>query len=273
MSKTVLITGASKGVGRAAAELFASKGWNVVATMRSPDQETELTQRPNVLVTALDIEDPSSIARAVQQAQDKFGRIDLLVNNAGFGQYGPFEAITPAQIQKQFDVNVFGTMNAMRAVLPHFRAEGGGTIINVSSAGGRIGIPLISMYVASKFALEGFSEAVSYELASQNIVLKLVEPGGIATPFHETAAARYATDAALTDYDTYVAAFNRRFAAMHEGIATASQVAETIYTAATDGQDTLRYVVGEDAKGWIAERTRMNDSGHTQHMRAFFKVD
>lgn len=272
MNKTVLITGASKGVGRATALLFAAKGWHVVASMRSPEKETELTRHENIFPVRLDIEDTASIESALRQAQEKFGRIDLLINNAGFGQYGLFEALTPEQIQKQFDVNVFGTMNAMRVVLPHFRANKGGTIINVSSAGGRIGIPLISMYVASKFALEGFSEAVSYELASQNIVLKLVEPGGIATSFHEVSAEKYATGSGLTDYDAYVAAFNKRFAAMYDNLATAEQVAETIYTAATDGQDRLRYVVGEDAKGWIEARTHMSDEDYERHMRQFFKA-
>lgn len=120
------------------------------------------------------------------------------------------------------------------------------------------------MYVASKFALEGFSEAVAYELATQNIVLKLVESGGIATPFHEVSTEKYATSSALADYDTYVAAFNNRFAAMYENLATAERVAETIYVAATDGQDTLRYVVGNDAEGLIDARTRMGDEDYAR---------
>ncbi|MDO5611532.1 MAG: SDR family oxidoreductase [Pseudomonadota bacterium] len=270
MNKTVLITGTSSGIGLAAARLFADKGWNVIATMIDPAEQVKLPDAANIVRARLDIREPASIDTAVKSAIATFGKIDLLVNNAGFGQYGLFEAITPAQIQQQFDTNVFGTMNVMRALLPHFRSNKGGAIINVSSAGGRVGIPLISMYVASKFALEGFSEAVSYELKSQNISVKLVEPGGVATGFHAVSTEKYASSPALGDYDDYVAAFNARFARMYDNLAPAEQVAETIYQAATDGSDKLRYVVGEDAKAWINERTSMNDDAFAEHMRAFF---
>ncbi|UKB82062.1 SDR family oxidoreductase [Chryseobacterium sp. MEBOG06] len=270
MNKTVLITGSSTGIGRAAALLFSKNGWNVVATMRTPEAEKELNQLENVLVNRLDLEDVSSIENSIQEATDRFGKIDLLVNNAAFGQYGIFEALKPEQIEKQFSVNVFGTMNVIRAVLPHFRAQKEGKIINVSSAGGRIGIPLISMYVSSKFALEGFSEALSYELASQNISLKLVEPGGVATPFHETSAQLFATNPELTSYDVFSEAALNKLGQMGDMMSSAEEVADEIFKAATDNSDQFRYIVGEDAKSWINDRTSMDDLTFARHMRQLF---
>lgn len=272
MKKTILITGTSTGIGRATALLFAEKGWNVVATMRTPEKETELQQLENITVGRLDIEDADSIEKTINTSIEKFGKINVVVNNAAFGQYGLFEALTPEQIRHQFEVNVFGTMNVTRAILPHFRENKGGMVLNISSAGGRIGIPLISMYVSSKFALEGFSEALSYELASQNIIVKLVEPGGVATPFHEVSAKRYAINPALTDYDKYTAAFGMKMESMYKGIASAEEVAGEVYRAVTDDSDQFRYVVGNDAEGWISAKTSMSDLEFTRNMRELFKV-
>src|SRR5258708_19735592 len=133
MKKTALITGCSSGFGRAAALYFAERGWNVAATMRAPDQEKDLAAKNGVLVTRLDVQDPESIERGVRAALDRFGRIDALVNNAGFGLFGIFEATSREKIAAQFAVNVFGVMDVTRAVLPHFRAAGGGVILNVGS--------------------------------------------------------------------------------------------------------------------------------------------
>src|ERR1700754_3363976 len=203
MKKTVLITGASSGIGRAASLHFAKQGWNVMATMRHPEKETELGQLPNMLVTKLEVTDPASIKTAIEKGIAQFGQIDALVNNAGYGQQGLFEAISTAEIQAQFDVNVFGLMHVTRAILPHFRANKAGTIVNVSSGAGRFTVPLISIYSASKYAVEGFSEALAYELASQNIKVKLVEPGYVPTPFYEKAEKTFALDPSLTDYKAF----------------------------------------------------------------------
>ncbi|KPH14639.1 SDR family oxidoreductase [Chryseobacterium sp. ERMR1:04] len=273
MNKTVLITGSSTGIGRASAILFAKNGWNVVASMRSPENEKELTELDNVLVTKLDLEYPETIEKSLKETLERFGSLDLLVNNAAFGQYGVFEAIQPEQIEKQFRVNVFGTMNVIRTVLPYFRKKKQGSIINVSSAGGRIGIPLISMYVASKFALEGFSESLSYELASQNISLKLIEPGGVATPFHETSAKHFAADPELTDYQCFIEDSTALLGTMGEKMSSAESVAEEIFNAATDGSNQFRYAVGADAQEWIKNRTSMDDLTFSAHMRKLFKTN
>jgi NAD(P)-dependent dehydrogenase (short-subunit alcohol dehydrogenase family) len=154
LAKTVLITGTSSGIGLAAAKRFAAQGWNVVATQRTPEKDTELRGIPNVLLTRLDVQDISSMAPAIDAGIARFGRIDALVNNSGHGQYGLLEAVSHEQILAQFEVNVFGVMELTRAILPHFRNNKGGSVINVSSGAGLFTLPMISMYCASKFALE-----------------------------------------------------------------------------------------------------------------------
>src|ERR1700744_1454487 len=183
MKKTVLITGTSSGFGKESAKLFQKNGWNVIATMRSPEKEEELTQLEDVWVTRLDVQDAGSIEKIITGGIDRFGRIDALVNNAGYALIGAFESATRDQIGRQYAVNVFGLMDVTQAILPHFRGNGGGAIINVSSFGGIVALPFCSLYNSSKFAVEGFSEALSQELAPHNIAVKLVEPGGVQTNF------------------------------------------------------------------------------------------
>lgn len=250
MNKTILITGASAGIGKAAAKLFAANGWNVIATMRTPEKETELTQIENILVTTLDVQDKNTIEQAIREGISQFGKIDVLLNNAGYGVFGPVELATEAQIRQQFDVNLFGVIATMQAILPHFRANNEGTIINVSSVGGRIAFPIGGLYHATKFALEGLSESMSHELAHINIKMKIVEPGAIDTTF--LAAANVTTNEDIPVYDPFVKAFFDLYAAKAMDKTSAHGVAEVIYRAATDGTSQLRYVAGKDAEALIA---------------------
>lgn len=269
MNKTILITGSSSGIGKAAALKFAREGWNVIATMRSPELEQQLTALPNVLVTQLDVQNSASIQKAVQDGLDRFGQINAVINNAGYGQNGVFEAITPEQIQKQFEVNVFGVMNVTRALLPHFRQRKAGLILNISSGAGRFTLPMLSLYCASKFALEGFSEALSYELSSQNIVVKIIEPGGTETNFSNVTREEFAHNDTLADYDAFVDAANTMFAGMVAArLVTADDVADAIYEAATDGTNTLRYAIGnDDFKKRILARQQMPDQEYIQFIK------
>jgi NAD(P)-dependent dehydrogenase (short-subunit alcohol dehydrogenase family) len=272
MSKTILITGASSGIGRAAVRRFADNGWNVAATMPNPSAAGDLIRMPTVLVTRLDVRDDASIATSIAEAKARFGRIDAVLSNAGFGQYGVFEAISTEQVRHQFDVNVFGAMNLLRAILPEFRANGGGHVIVTSSAGGIYGLPVMSLYIATKFALEGFFESVSYELAAQNIKVKLIEPGGVATGFHDTAARKSSAAGGLaayqTFYDSVTAAVNEKVAS--HSLASADDVAHAIYEAATDNSDRLRYVVGEDAAAIISARRMTSEREFMDLIRAGF---
>lgn len=246
--KTVLITGCSSGIGKAAAKLFAARDWNVIATMRSPEK-AELAAANNLLLAKLDVQDRDGIARAIDTALARFGRIDALINNAGFSLGGVFEGIPREKIQEQFAVNVFGVMDVTRALLPHFRKNKSGLIINISSRAGLVGLPLNTLYCASKFALEGFSEALAYELASQNIIVKLVEPsGGVSsTDFGKRVAAERAPTVSLADYDGFIARANATYSGMAaKRMASADEIAQVIYGAATDGTNRLRYFCGED---------------------------
>lgn len=271
MKKVIFITGASSGLGKATSLFFAGQGWHVIATMRNPERESELTDNPNIFVTRLDVQESDSIATAIQLGIEKFGHIDVLLNNAGYGQQGIFEAVSPEKIREQFDVNVFGLMNVTRAVLPHFRANKNGMIINVTSGAGRVTVPLISIYAASKFAIEGFSESLSYELKSQNIKVKVIEPGYVATSFYERAANDFAFDANLNDYADFQTDMNTLFSSFGEmETASAADVAKDIFGAATDETDTLRYVVGPDLEPLIHLRNSVPDQDYMQAMRSRF---
>jgi NAD(P)-dependent dehydrogenase (short-subunit alcohol dehydrogenase family) len=157
--------------------LFSSRGWNVVATVRKPDDGRRLTDLKSVRILCLDVQDSDSIGNAVKYAIGHFGQIDVVVNNAGYSLFSLFEPASREAIQRQFDVNVFGAMDVIRVVLPHFRANHAGTIINISSGAGVFGAAMASIYCASKCAIEGFSESLSYELADLGIKVKIVELG------------------------------------------------------------------------------------------------
>jgi NAD(P)-dependent dehydrogenase (short-subunit alcohol dehydrogenase family) len=180
--KTVFITGASTGIGRAAVDFFRDKGWNVAATMRTPSDHADLPSE-RVRAFELDVTDPATIKPAVDQALHAFGKIDVLVNNAGYGAFGPFEAATNDQIERQYATNVTGLMFVTREFVPHFREQKSGVIVNISSVAGRATFPFYSLYHGTKWAVEGFSESLNFELAPFGIRVKLVEPGVIKTDF------------------------------------------------------------------------------------------
>ncbi len=269
MKKTILITGASSGIGRETAKLFQQKGWNVIATMRLPEEELELNNLTDILVTRLDVQDQSSIAGAIEEGITRFGRIDAILNNAGYALIGVFESATREQIQKQFNVNLFGLMDVTRAVLPYLRSQGSGTIINISSMGGQVAFPFGSLYHSTKFAVEGLSESLAHELYPLGISVKLIEPGSIATNF------RGAVDMIKNDiaiYDPMFAGFFNNYAqaAGHLSKATPTEVAQTIYEAATDGTDRLRYTIGPDAHFYINTKHQNSDTDYMQQMRGYF---
>ncbi len=247
MRQTIFITGASSGIGKDTAKFFQSKGWNVVATMRSPESEKELNQLENVLVTKLDVLDLDSIQQAVNSGLENFGSIDVLLNNAGYGAYGPLESFPRKNIVRQFNTNVIGLLDVTRAILPHFRANRKGIIINVSSMGGKITFPLGSLYHGTKFAVEGISESLRYEVEQFGGKVKIIEPGAIATDF----AGRsfdFNHDESLEAYQNIVTKIMNAFPQMIKNASPTSVVTKVIYEAATDGTSRLRYMAGKDAK-------------------------
>lgn len=271
MNKTIFITGASSGIGQATALYFANEGWNVVATMRNPEKQNILQNTDNVLVLPLDVENTKDIQNIIDKAIIKFGAIDVLLNNAGFGQHGLFEATTAEQIQRQFAVNFFGTLEVTRALLPYFRKQKSGCIITITSGVGRVTVPLVSTYAASKFALEGFFESLSFELASQNIKVKIIEPGNIATNFEQTTKANFASDGSLTDYSAYLQDMDEVFKSIYSGGSSSTKdVAAEIFKAATDDTAILRYVIGSDLQPLIDIRNGGTDEAYMNVLRNTF---
>ena len=189
-SRVWFITGSSSGFGRALAELALSRGERVVATARNPESLENLVgaHRERICALALDVTQPKQVRAALEQAQRRFGRIDVLVNNAGYGLQGAVEDVADAQIRALFETNFFGALDVTRAAIPLLRAQHSGHIINVSSVGGRLSMPLVGLYSASKFALEGFSLALAQELRPLGIKVTLIEPGAFATRFGSPAS-------------------------------------------------------------------------------------
>ncbi|MBX7489780.1 SDR family oxidoreductase [Qipengyuania sp. GH25] len=275
MTQTILITGCSSGFGHATARHFANAGWNVVATMRNPAAADDLAGQDNILVTALDVQDTTSIDAAIAAGIERFGAIDALVNNAGFGLHGMFEETPRAKVKEQFEVNVFGMMDTIRSILPHFRARKKGLIVNISSGAGVFALPASTLYNASKFALEGFSEALAYELAPLGITVKIVEPGGVLdTGFLGRAYTERDATVAIDDYAPIVAKVADIFANLsaERQHTTSAQVAEAIFGAVTDGVDTLRYIATPDIVELVKLRREAGEETYMNAMRTHFAI-
>ena len=238
MPKTVFLTGCSSGIGKLTSALFAARGWNVAATARDPAALAGLTGAA-VAAFRLDVTDEPTIAEAVARATDRFGGIDVLVNNAGYGLFGPLEGISADQLEEQYKVNVLGLAAVTRHVLPVMRRQHGGTIVNVSSLGGRVTSPFMSAYYSTKFAVEGLSETLRYELEPHGIRVKLIEPNHFKTDF----LGRSLKWAEHPAYEPQIG--NARAWMLHRdaGAPSAEPIAEAIYQAATDRSWRLRYPV------------------------------
>jgi short-subunit dehydrogenase len=257
MDKVILITGSSSGIGNHTAKLFQSKGWKVAATMRTPEKAADLQKIADVECLRLDVTDISSIQSAIQTTLDKFGRIDAVVNNAGYAVVGAFETATTEQIEKQFATNVFGVMNVCREILPYFREQKRGTIVNVASVGGRITFPLYSLYHGTKWAVEGFSESLQYELRPFNIKVKIIEPGPIKTDFWNRSQDLTHKEG-LTAYDSFIGKLMPNMQKFGKIAPGGEVVAEKIYRAVADGTWKLRYPV--NSKGMLLLRRFLPDS-------------
>ncbi len=263
----VFITGSSSGIGRATAQLFQARGWTVFATMRNPDDAGLLADLDQVHVLPLDVTNPASVSQAVSNAL-AISAIDVLVNNAGYGAYGPLECTPRKGIESLFQTNLLGLIDVTRAVIPDMRTRGSGTIINVSSMGGHIAWPLGSLYHASKFAVEGLSEALLFELEALGIAIKVVQPGRVATDFNGRSV-DINVDPSLTEYQPVIQALMA--SSSKDNYRTDPEVpAQVIYTAATDGTTRFRYVSGDDAIEGLKRRRETPDAEHFSRIRAEF---
>lgn len=267
MEKVVLVTGASSGIGLHTAKLFQTKNWKVAATMREPAKSVELQNIVDVECVRLDVTDADSVRSALAETIDRFGHIDAVVNNAGYGLLGPFEASSDEQIRRQFETNVFGLMNVCREIIPYFRERKAGHIVNVASLGGRTVFPFSSVYNATKWAVEGFSESLQYELEPFNIRLKLIEPGPINTQFYGRSQDLAKKDG-LSVYDHYASRFISFMNKSGEDAPDGSVVAQVIYDAVTDGTRKLRYPV--NTKGLLFLRSVLPSGAFRLATKAIF---
>lgn len=239
--KTALLTGCSSGYGLETARHFHAQGWNVVATMRSPRREL-LPDSPRMRVLALDVTRPDSIEEALERA----GPVDVLVNNAGIGLFGAFEATPMATVREVFETNTFGVMATARAILPRFRKQGHGVIVNVTSSATLAPMPLVAVYTASKTAIEGFTASLAHELAAFGIQAKLVEPGyAPTTRFAENGSERM-RGLVPEAYAPYAQSVFAGFAGARE-FTRECDVAEAVWRAANDTTGQLRFPAGADA--------------------------
>lgn len=239
--KTVLITGCSSGYGLETARHFHAQGWNVIATMRTPRADV-LPRSERIHVLPLDVTKPDSIAAALEAS----GPIDVLVNNAGIGLFGAFEATPMATTRELFETNTFGVIAMTQAVLPAFRARRSGVIVNVTSSATLASMPMVAVYTASKTAIEGFTASLAHELEMFNIRVKLIEPGyAPTTQFTANGGARM--EGLIPP--AYAPFAQRIFAAVTQtsAVTTESDVAEAVWLAANDTSGRLRYAAGADA--------------------------
>jgi len=266
MTYTVLITGCSSGFGKATAELFLARGWNVIATMRSP-RPALFEESERLLVTALDVTDPDSISNAIAEGIARFGRIDALVNNAGIGLLSAFEATPDEVIQNVFETNTFGVMSVVRAIVPHMRERGSGTIINVTSSVGIAPMPLVAVYTASKYAIEGFSESLAYELGAFGVRVKVVEPGlAPSTSFAANSDGRM-DDLMPAAYSAFAGRYLKSMQDYPTSYTTEADVAGAVYAAATDDGERLRYPAGADSVMLAEMRQSLSEQAFIARMR------
>lgn len=254
MTQTIFITGSSTGLGRATALLFAEKGWKVFATMRNPAAETELGKVAGVTLLPLDVTDPGQVAAAAKAALAE-GPVDVLFNNAGYGLAGPFEGATDDQLTRELDTNLLGVMRVTQQFLASMRERGSGLIVTTTSIGGLVTFPFNSVYHATKWALEGWSESLAFELAPFGIRVKTVAPGGISTDFASRSLV-------MTQHPAYAEALGKTFAAFSNpdrraNASTAEQIAQEVWDAVNDTTDHVTHVAGADAKALYAQRQQV----------------
>ena len=269
ITRIAVVTGSSSGIGFETALLLARSGFHTYATMRNLEKSKNITQIANteklpLQVVQLDVNDDISVKNAIDKivaaAENK--RIDVLVNNAGYGLFGPLEDISIEEIKAQFETNFFGAIRVTQQILPVMRKQNsGGTIVNVSSVGGRIGIPVLSAYQSTKFALEGLSESMSYELEPFGIRVVIIEPGFIRTNIiNSSTSAEKALDP-KSPYFPLMQKVKNHFKSMMENASSPpEEVAKVILQAITSENPQLRYSVGNDAATIIQARMNMSDN-------------
>lgn len=261
--KTVLVTGCSSGIGYATCLMFARNNFATYGSVRDLSKAERIQEITNkeklpLKIIRLDVNEDESIRIAIQKIIFDSGGIDILINNAGYGMFGPIEEISIKEIKEQFETNFFGTIRLIKAIVPIMRKQRNGTIVNISSMVGRFGVPLNAAYVSSKFALEGLSESISFELEEFGIKVILVEPGVIQTDFFHNLKVR-GNDTKSPYYKLMDKRIAFLKAAMKNSVSSSDQVANTILHAVNSRDPDMRYVIGNDATNSIHMRNSLSD--------------
>jgi short-subunit dehydrogenase len=265
--KVAIVTGSSSGIGFETSLTLARNGFHTYATMRNMEGEkskplTEVAKNENLQLRAieLDVDNDKSVIDAINTIVEERERIDVLINNAGYALGGALEDSSMDEIKAQFETNFFGAVRATKAVLPVMRRQGAGKIVNITSMGGRIAIPLSSSYHGSKFALEGLSESIRYELEPFGIKVILIEPGAVGSNFWKNIKIAKSSSDSNSPYTQFGNKILKAYEQMEQNTISPSVVAKTILDAVTSNNPQLRYVVGEDAAKTLEARKNMPDN-------------
>ena len=258
--KIALVTGSSSGIGYETSLLLARNGFHTCATMRNTEKSESLRkiaekEKLPIRFVQLDVDDDASVNSAIGEIENELGKIDVLINNAGYGLVGGFEDLAPDEIKQQFETNLFGVIRVIQRVLPGMRTRRDGIIVNISSGAGIVGFPCMSGYVSTKFALEGLSESIAYELLPFGIKVVIIEPGVIKTDFvRNSVTAKRALNESSAYFDI-LGKIRENLILMQEHATSPADVAKIILEAINHREPNLRYVVGSDI-AMVAEAKR-----------------
>jgi len=270
--KVAVVTGCSSGIGHEISLILARNGFTTYATMRNLQKGSDLKsiaedEKLPLHFTQLDVTDENSVKRAIQTIYDEAGRIDLLVNNAGYGLTGAFEDLSIDEIKTQYETNVFGLIRTTQAVLPIMRKQRSGLIVNISSGAGRFGFPTGSAYVSTKFAVEGLTESMSYEVESFGIKVILIEPGMIKTNFFNSSVLAKKSQDPNSPYAPLMTGMKNSIDKVMENASTPQYVAEVVFDAVTNENPKLRYLAGKDVEQWVDAKKKMSDEDFVNMMK------
>ena len=262
--KVAVITGSSSGIGLESALMLARNGYITYATMRSPEKDTSIkvavqNEGIPIRVVQLDVTDDNSVKNAVDHIISEAGRIDVLINNAGYGLGGALEDLSMEEIKSQYETNLFGQIRVIQAAIPMMRKQRSGRILNISSGNGIFGFPGVSAYVSTKFAIEGLSESIGYELEPFGIKVILIEPGFVLTNFRNSMMiARKAQDPA-SPYSAMMQKIMANVSELAKNASSTELVANIILDAASNPSPRLRYLAGKDVESWAAGKKNMDE--------------
>jgi NAD(P)-dependent dehydrogenase (short-subunit alcohol dehydrogenase family) len=269
--RTVLVTGCSSGIGLATCHVLSRNNFMTYGTVRNLSKAKKIQDLINgenlsLKILRLDVNDNQSIKIAVKKILTDTGRIDVLINNAGYGMFGPVEEITTQEVKKQFETNFFGTIRLIKAIVPIMRKQGNGTIVNISSMVGRFGVPLNSAYVSSKFAVEGLSESISFELEEFGIRVIVIEPGVVKSDFFQNVKVKGMN--LESPYQKLMESrVNFLYKAMKNSLTSSYDVADTILEALNSKDPKFRYVIGNDATNSLRMRNSLSDRKFMEWIR------